>query len=126
MRALDLGCATGADAVRLARLGIHVTLLDSPAAMLALAEREIVEAGANDKITVKRGDAAIGGHFADGIVRYHSLSQPFGIPRQPWRRAMRRRACPAGSVGDTVRPRTQSGEKSKVPQFFGLFEFCCS
>jgi len=58
LRALDLGCGTGVAAVRLARLGIHVTLLDSSATMLALAERTIVEAGVSDKITVKRGDAA--------------------------------------------------------------------
>src|ERR1700730_4193024 len=53
LRALDLGCGTGAAAVRLARLGTHVTLLDSSATMLALAERTIVEAGVSDKITVK-------------------------------------------------------------------------
>src|ERR1700732_817197 len=58
LRALDIGCGTGAAAVRLARLGIHVTLLDSSATMLALAERTIVEAGVSDKITVKRGNAA--------------------------------------------------------------------
>ena len=58
LRALDLGCGTGAAAVRLARLGIHVTLLDSSATMLALAERTIVEAGVSDKTTVQRGDAA--------------------------------------------------------------------
>jgi S-adenosylmethionine-dependent methyltransferase len=56
--ALDLGCGTGAAAVRLARLGIHVTLFDSSAAMLALAERTIVEAGVSNKSTVKRGDVA--------------------------------------------------------------------
>ena len=37
--ALDIGCGTGAAALRLARLGIHVTLLDSSPAMLDLAER---------------------------------------------------------------------------------------
>jgi S-adenosylmethionine-dependent methyltransferase len=58
LRALDLGCGTGAAAARLARLGIDVILLDSSATMLALAERTIVEAGVSDKITVKRGDAA--------------------------------------------------------------------
>jgi S-adenosylmethionine-dependent methyltransferase len=47
LRALDLGCGTGAAAVRLARLGIHVTLLDSSPTMLALAERTIVEAGSS-------------------------------------------------------------------------------
>ena len=58
LRALDLGCGTGAAAIGLARLGIHVTLLDSSGAMLALAERTILKAGVSDKITVKRGDAA--------------------------------------------------------------------
>jgi|SRR6516164_3771034 S-adenosylmethionine-dependent methyltransferase len=57
LRALDVGCGTGDTAVRLAALGIHVTLLDSSAAMLALAERTIVEAGVSDRITVKHGDA---------------------------------------------------------------------
>jgi S-adenosylmethionine-dependent methyltransferase len=57
LRALDLGCGTGATAVRLADLGIHVTLLDSSATMLALAERTIVEAGVSDRVTVKHGDA---------------------------------------------------------------------
>jgi S-adenosylmethionine-dependent methyltransferase len=56
--ALDLGCGTGAAAVRLAGLGIHVTLLDSSVAMLELAERAIAEAGVSDKITIKRDDVA--------------------------------------------------------------------
>lgn len=57
-RALDLGCGTGAAAVRLARLGVHVTLLDSSAAMLELAEQTITEARVGDKVTVKHNDAA--------------------------------------------------------------------
>jgi S-adenosylmethionine-dependent methyltransferase len=55
--ALDLGCGTGVTSVRLARLGVNVTLLDSSPAMLDLAQRAIVEAGVRDKITVKHGDA---------------------------------------------------------------------
>lgn len=58
MRVLDLGCGTGTTAVRLARLGIHVTLLDSSPAMLELAERTIAEARVGDKITVKHNDVA--------------------------------------------------------------------
>jgi len=57
MRALDLGGGPGAASVRLARLGVQVTLLDSSPAMLELAERAIVEAGVSDKIILKRGDA---------------------------------------------------------------------
>jgi S-adenosylmethionine-dependent methyltransferase len=54
--ALDLGCGTGVASVRLAQLGIHVTLLDSSPAMLDLAQRTIVEAGVRDKITLRHGD----------------------------------------------------------------------
>ena len=58
LSALDLGCGPGAAGVRLARLGIQGTLLDSSPAMLDLAERAIVEAGVSDRTTVKHGDAS--------------------------------------------------------------------
>jgi S-adenosylmethionine-dependent methyltransferase len=56
--ALDLGCGTGAAAVRLARLGIHVTLLDSSQAMLDIATRAACEAGVTDRVMLQCGDAA--------------------------------------------------------------------
>jgi len=55
--ALDLGCGTGATAVRLARLGIHVTLLDSSPAMVDIAQRAAREAGISEKMVLKHGDA---------------------------------------------------------------------
>jgi S-adenosylmethionine-dependent methyltransferase len=55
--ALDVGCGTGATAVRLARLGMHVTLLDSSPAMLDLAKRTAQEAGVTDKVVLQHGDA---------------------------------------------------------------------
>src|SRR5262249_45111973 len=55
---LDLGCGTGAAARRLARLGFHVTLLDSSPAMLEIAQRGALDAGITDKITLRPGDAA--------------------------------------------------------------------
>jgi S-adenosylmethionine-dependent methyltransferase len=57
LRALDLGCGTGALAVRLARLGIHVTLLDSSLAMLDLARGAAEKAGVTEKVELKHGDA---------------------------------------------------------------------
>jgi S-adenosylmethionine-dependent methyltransferase len=85
LRALDLGCGTGAGAVRLARLGVHVTLLDSSATMLALAERTIVEAGESDRIAVKHGDAAqLADIFESGsfdVVLCHNLLEYVTDPR---------------------------------------------
>jgi S-adenosylmethionine-dependent methyltransferase len=57
LRALDLGCGTGAIAVRLARLGIHVKLLDSSPAMLDIAKGAARDAGVADKLILQHGDA---------------------------------------------------------------------
>jgi len=77
LRALDLGCGTGATAVRLARLGIHMTLLDSSSAMLDIAKREAREAGVDEKIALKHGDAAqVGKLFPAGsfdVVLCHNI-----------------------------------------------------
>jgi S-adenosylmethionine-dependent methyltransferase len=54
--ALDLGCGTGATAVRLAKLGFHVTLLDYSPAMLDIAQCAARDAGVIDQVAVKPGD----------------------------------------------------------------------
>lgn len=56
MRVLDLGCGTGAMAIRLARLGFQVTVLDSSRAMLDLAQRAAQEAGVAEKIRLTLDD----------------------------------------------------------------------
>src|SRR5262249_33612688 len=75
--ALDLGCGTGAAAVRLARLGFHVTLLDSSPAMLEIAQRAALDAGVTDKVALKRGDAVqLAGLFHSGsfdLILCHNL-----------------------------------------------------
>jgi S-adenosylmethionine-dependent methyltransferase len=58
LHALDLGSGTGATAVRLARLGLHVTLLDPSPPMLDFANHAAREAGVTERITLKLGDAA--------------------------------------------------------------------
>jgi SAM-dependent methyltransferase len=58
MYALDVGCGTGAAAARLARLGFHVTQLDSSQAMLDVARRTAEEAGVTNSVTLRHGDAA--------------------------------------------------------------------
>jgi ubiquinone/menaquinone biosynthesis C-methylase UbiE len=55
--ALDVGCGTGATAVRLARLGMHVTLLDSSPDMLDIAQRAAQEAGVIERVVLQHGNA---------------------------------------------------------------------
>jgi S-adenosylmethionine-dependent methyltransferase len=76
--ALDLGCGTGAAAIRLARLGVHVTMLDSSLAMLELAKRAVLEEGVSEQVTLTHGDATellrlfSAGSF-DGILCHNLL-----------------------------------------------------
>jgi S-adenosylmethionine-dependent methyltransferase len=63
LRALDLGCGTGETAVRLARLGVHVTLLDSSSSMLDIAKRAAGKAGVIERFALKQGDAAQAAHL---------------------------------------------------------------
>ena len=58
LRALDLGCGTGETAMRLAQLGVHVTLLDCSSSMLDMAKRAAQKEGVAKMTAVKQGDAA--------------------------------------------------------------------
>src|SRR5579863_2154430 len=58
LHALDLGGGTGAIAVRLAQLGLHVTLLDASEAMLYFAERAARDAEVKERIALKHGDVS--------------------------------------------------------------------
>jgi S-adenosylmethionine-dependent methyltransferase len=58
LAALDLGGGTGDFAVRLAQLGVHVTLLDASLPMLDFAKRAAQEAGVADKIVLQHSDVA--------------------------------------------------------------------
>jgi SAM-dependent methyltransferase len=55
--ALDVGCGTGATGIRLARLGIHVTLLDSSQSMLDITKRAAQQSGVIENVALQHGDA---------------------------------------------------------------------
>jgi len=58
LRALDLGCGTGALGVRLAQRGFHVTLMDVSPEMLELARNASRTAGVTEKIAFTLADAS--------------------------------------------------------------------
>jgi S-adenosylmethionine-dependent methyltransferase len=81
---LDVGAGTGASAVRLAKLGHHVTLLDSARPMLDLAERAAREVGVTELITCKHGDAAQLGNLFHAesfdLILCHNILEYFDDP----------------------------------------------
>lgn len=116
LRALDIGCGTGAAAVRLARLGIHVTLLDSSLPMLDLAMRAARDAGVTDKIELKHGDAAQSAklfHAASfDVILCHNLLEYVDDPGAVLRGAARALRDPSAIL--SVMVRNQAGEVLKA------------
>ena len=116
LRALDLGCGTGAFAVRLARLGVHVTLLDASAPMLDLAERAAREAGVTERIALKHGDAAQLGSLFDAksfdLILCHNILEYADDPSTLLRSAVRALRDPTGTLSVLVR--NQAGEALKA------------
>ena len=114
--ALDLGCGTGAAAVRLARLGIHVTLLDSSPAMLDIAERAAREAGVTAKIALEHGDVVqLANSFHAGsfdVILCHNLLEYVDDPGAVLRGAAR--ALRDSSAILSVLVRNQAGEVFKA------------
>jgi S-adenosylmethionine-dependent methyltransferase len=113
---LDLGCGTGAAAVRLARLGIHVTMLDSSLAMLDLAKRAALEEGVGEQVTLTHGNATellrlfSAGSF-DGIL-CHNLLEYVDDPGAVLRGVARLMRGPEAIVSILVR--NQRGEVLKT------------
>jgi SAM-dependent methyltransferase len=105
--ALDAGCGTGATAIRLARLGMHVTLLDSSPAMLDIAKRAAREAGVTDKVVLQHGRRyPIGELVPHSVVRCNSLPQHPGILRRSGCCVARCGSRLAGFICDIVCSRT--------------------
>jgi S-adenosylmethionine-dependent methyltransferase len=77
LRALDLWCGTGANGLRLARLGFHVILVDSSTAMLDIAKRSAQQAGIIEKVETIKGDAdQLANFFLEGtfdVILCHNI-----------------------------------------------------
>ena len=116
LHALDLGCGTGAIGVRLARLGLHVTLLDTSLPMLDFAKRAAREAGVTERIAMKQGDAT---QFANlfhaesfDVIICHNILEFVDDPRAVLRSAAR--ALRDSSSIISVLVRNQAGEVLKA------------
>jgi S-adenosylmethionine-dependent methyltransferase len=114
--ALDLGCGTGAIAVRLARLGLQVTLLDSSAEMLDMAQSAAREAGVTERIALKHGDAT---QFANlfhaesfDVILCHNIVEYVDDPSVVLRSAARALRDPSSIISILVR--NQAGEVLKA------------
>jgi S-adenosylmethionine-dependent methyltransferase len=109
LRALDLGCGTGAIAVRLARLGLHVTLLDASLPMLDFAKRAAQEAGVSESIALTHGDASqLATLFPPAsfdLILCHNVLEFVEDPCAVLRTAARTLRDPSGMISVLVRNR---------------------
>ncbi len=116
LRGLDLGCGTGATAVRLARLGIHVTALDSSLEMLDIARRAASAAGVSEEVVLKHGDATqLASSFpvrAFDVILCHNILEYVDDPGVVLRDAAR--ALRNSSAILSILVRNQAGEVLKA------------
>lgn len=114
--ALDIGCGTAATALSLARLGFHVTLLDSSPAMLDLARRAASSAGTTDGVAFYLGDAAqmsaLLPDLSFDVVLCHNLLEYLDDPDSVLRAAAR--ALRDDSAILSIVVRNQAGEVLKA------------
>jgi S-adenosylmethionine-dependent methyltransferase len=114
--ALDLGCGTGAIAVRLARLGLHVTLLDVSLPMLDYAKRAARKAGVTERIVLKHGDAAQLANLFHAasfdVILCHNILEYVDDPCAVLRSAARALRDPSSIISVLVR--NQAGEVLKA------------
>jgi S-adenosylmethionine-dependent methyltransferase len=116
LHALDLGGGTGAMAVRLARLGLHVTVLDASLPMLDFAKHAALEAGVTERIALKHGDATQLASLTDAgafdLVLCHNILEYVDDPCAVLHCAARMLRDPSSIISVLVR--NQAGELFKA------------
>ena len=114
--ALDIGCGTGAIALRLAKLGLHVTLLDASVPMLEFARRAAEEAGVTKSIALMHGDASRLANLFDpesfDVILCHNILEYVDDPCAVLRSAARVLRDPSSVISLLVR--NQAGEVLKA------------
>jgi S-adenosylmethionine-dependent methyltransferase len=116
LHALDIGAGTGAMAARLAKLGLHITLLDSSLPMLDFAKRAAEEAGVVGRMSLKHGDVSqletLFSAESFDVVLCHNILEYVDDPRAVLRSAAR--ALRGSSSIISVLVRNQAGEVLKA------------
>jgi len=116
LHALDIGGGTGATAVRLARLGLHVTLLDPSVPMLDLAMRTARDAGVTERIALIHGDASQLANLFHAesfdVILCHNILEYVDDPGAVLRSAARILRDPSSIISVLVR--NQAGEVLKA------------
>jgi S-adenosylmethionine-dependent methyltransferase len=116
LRALDLGCGTGANGLRLARLGYQVTLMDFSGPMLEIAQRAAQEVGVMENIETKQGHADRLADFLDepafDVILCHNILEFVEDPSAVVRGAAR--ALRNSSAILSVLVRNRAGEVMKA------------
>jgi S-adenosylmethionine-dependent methyltransferase len=131
LRTLDIGCGTGATAVRLAQLGFQVTMVDASSSMLNYARHAAQDVGVAKRIAVQQSDASqLASLFEAGsfdVIVCHNLLEYIEDPSAVLRDVARMLRDTSGVIsilvrnqaGDVLKSAIQTGDLSAAENSLG-------